>query len=411
MLTLRIAARYICAPKSHKTVNVIAAVAVTGVTVAVAAMVIVLSVYNGFAGLAEKHLSRLDAPLVVQRADGRVIADADSLGSVIKKLPGVGVIAPTLTRRALLVRDNTQAAVVFKAVPDVYAALGNVDSMIIDGTFVMTSQSGVPTAQISVGVANAMLQAPDAEEVLQLYVPRRVGTISPANPAAAFRTENIVVSGVFRVGQNDVDNDMIIIPVDVARSLLDYTTEADAVEIYPDHGTDPEALRQTVFKRLGDNYTVRTRLEQRTEAFRMISVEKWVTFMMLIFVMAIALFNIFATLSLLVIEKRTDMATLRALGATRNMVRRIFFGQGVIITMTGGIAGIVIGIALSLAQQYGHFISLGSDPTQVTVEWYPVEVLPLDILVVAGAIAVAALVSGAVASFMSGQSLKKYSPS
>lgn len=385
--------------------------AVTGVTVAVAAMVIVLSVYNGFAGLAEKHLSRLDAPLVVQRADGRVIADADSLGSVIKKLPGVGVIAPTLTRRALLVRDNTQAAVVFKAVPDVYAALGNIDSMIIDGTFAMTSQSSVPAAQISVGVANAMLQAPDAEEVLQLYVPRRVGTISPANPAAAFRTENIVVSGVFRVGQNDVDNDMIIIPVDVARSLLDYTSEADAVEIFPDNGTDPEALRQTVLKRLGDNYTVRTRLEQRTEAFRMISVEKWVTFMMLIFVMAIALFNIFATLSLLVIEKRTDMATLRALGATRNMVRRIFFGQGVIITMTGGIAGIVIGIALSLAQQYGHFISLGSDPTQVTVEWYPVEVLPLDILVVAGAIAVAALVSGAVASFMSGQSLKKYSPS
>lgn len=409
MLTLRIAARYICAPKSHKTVNVIAAVAVTGVTVAVAAMVIVLSVYNGFAGLAEKHLSRLDAPLAVQRADGRVVADADSLGSVLKTLPGVGVVAPTLTRRALMVRDNTQAAVMFKAVPDVYAALGNIDSMIIDGTYARTSQNGVPAAQISVGVANAMLQAPDAGQVLQLYVPRRVGSISPANPAAAFRTENIVVSGVFRVGQNDVDNDMVIIPIDVARSLLDYDTEADAVEIYPDRGADPDALRHAAVKLLGDGYTVRTRLEQRTEAFRMISVEKWVTFMMLIFVMAIALFNIFATLSLLVIEKRNDMSTLRALGATRRTVRRIFFDQGVIITVAGGVAGIVIGIALSLVQQYGHFISLGSDPSQVTVEWYPVEVLPLDIVIVAAAVAVAALLSGTVASVMARHSLNKYS--
>lgn len=397
MLAFKIAARYLVAPKSHNVVNVIAIIAVTGVAIATAAMVVVLSVFNGFSDLAARHMSRLDPPLKITRADGRVIPDADSLAQAVARVDGVATAMPTLTERALIVTETAQSAVVFKGVPDGYdRSVVDIGGTILEGTYAPATEYGIPAAQLSVGVANRLLARPDPTLPLHLYVPRRQGRINPANPAAAFSGADVAVSGVYRVDQPDMDADHMIIPLATARQLLDYDTEAGAVEVAPKAGADVRDVKKALRKTLPPDLLVRDRLEQRVEAFRMISIEKWVTFMMLVFVLAIALFNIISTLSLLIIEKRDDMRLLRALGATRRTVRSVFTCEAWLITLAGGVAGIVLGVALSLAQQYGGFIKLAGDASLLTVEAYPVRVYAPDLLAVLGAVAVTGLVTAAV---------------
>jgi ABC-type lipoprotein release transport system permease subunit len=178
----------------------------------------------------------------------------------------------------------------------------------------------------------------------------------------------------------------VLIPLDVARDLLDYTTEATAIEIAVAKNADIDKVQAALSAKLGADYVVKNRLQQRSEAFRMISIEKWVTFMMLIFVLVIALFNIVSTLSLLVIEKRDNMATLRAFGATQSMVRRVFILEGWLITAVGGIVGIALGVGLTLAQQNYQLIKIGGDPSTLTVTAYPVHLIPSDLLVVFAAV-------------------------
>lgn len=395
MFALKIAARYLVAPKSHNVVNIIATIAVVGVAIATAAMVVVLSVFNGFSDIAARNLSQLDPQLRIERADGRIIANGDSLVSALKALPGVANAVPVLSERALAVTETAQTAVVFKGVPDNYNSFAGIDSAIIDGRYASQSDDGTPAAQLSVGVSNALLARPDAEAPLHLYAPRRQGRINPANPAAAFRGSELVVSGVYRINQPDEDADHIIIPLDVARDLLDYDTEASAIEVMLTNDADLRKIQKTIASQCGSHMLVLDRLQQRSEAFRMISVEKWVTFMMLVFVLVIALFNIISTLSLLIIEKSNDMHILRALGARRGTVRAVFACEAWLITLIGGIVGLLLGAALTLAQQYGKFIRLAGDADALTIEWYPVRLDTIDLAITLAAVAATGLITAA----------------
>lgn len=397
MLALKIAMRYLVARKSHNAVNIIAIIAVAGITVATAAMVVVLSVYNGFADLAAAHTSQVDAQLQIARADGRVIADADSLARAVCTTAGVAAALPVIEERALAVSASAQKAVVFKAIPDGYEkVVPGLEATAIDGEFADATEVGKPAVQLSVGVANTLLVRPDPLLPIHLYVPRRTGRINPANPGAAFRGSDVAVSAIYRVGQPDMDEDRMIIPLDVARDLLMYDTEGTAVDVSVKPGADINAVKSALSKRLPESYRVRDNIEQHSESFRMISIEKWVTFMMLIFVLAIALFNIISTLSLLIIEKRDDMRTLRALGGTRRLVRNIFTCEAWLITTAGGLLGTVVGIALSLAQQYGKFIRLNGDPGMLTVAEYPVRVAAADLVAVLAAVALTGLITAAI---------------
>jgi ABC-type lipoprotein release transport system permease subunit len=386
MLALRIALRYLLARKSHNAVNVIAVIAVLGIAVAAAAMVVVLSVFNGFTDLAQLHLSKYDPELQVTRTDSRVISNADSLAVVVGKEPGIAYALPTLSERALISTYSAQAPVQFKGVPEHFERMSGIDKSIVEGEYAVCTTDDFPAIQISVGVSNAVMLRPNADAHCDLYVPRRQGRINPANPAAAFTSASVAVSGTFRVNQSDIDADGVLIPLDVARDLLDYTTEATAIEIAVAKNVDIDKVQAALSAKLGADYVVKNRLQQRSEAFRMISIEKWVTFMMLIFVLVIALFNIVSTLSLLVIEKRDNMATLRAFGATQSMVRRVFILEGWLITAVGGIVGIALGVGLTLAQQNYQLIKIGGDPSTLTVTAYPVHLIPSDLLVVFAAV-------------------------
>lgn len=400
MPVLRIAFRYLRARHSHNAVNVITFVSMAGIAVAVAAMVVVLSIFNGFGDLAAANMAVLDAPLRVSPRSGGAVADADSLcRTIAARVPGVTAV-PVVTERALLISGEHQVPVVFKGIPQGYDTLSTIGESIIDGALAWDVPDALgedfAAATISVGVANSLLAAPDADHPVRLYVPRRVGRINPANPMTAFRGATLSVSGVFRTQQNDIDRDHILVPLQVARDLMEYDVQATAVEVFASDDADTDALRDAVADVIGPQYDVQTRLQQRATAFRMIAIEKWITFLMLAFILVIALFNIVSTLSLVVLEKRRNMETLRCLGATHAMTRRVFITLGWLITAVGAAIGMVLGVVLTLAQQYGHFLSLGAGEQAqdvMSITWYPVRLDPVDLLVVAAMAALTGLIA------------------
>lgn len=389
-LAWTIAWRYLLSKKSHSAVNIISIVSVAGVAIATAAIVIVLSVFNGFTVLTEQQLTDIDPDAKVIPIAGKTIADGDSLARVLAQVPGVAAAVPVVEERGLMMCGETQMPVRFKGITDDYASVVRLDSTIIDGAAV-NQWEGQPAMTLSAGVAVSTGARPGS--MVDLYVPRRVGRINPANPSASFRGEKMLATAVSRVNHPDYDNDRVYIPLASARRMLEYDAEATAVEIAFAPGADRQAAVQALARAAGPKYKTLSRMQLQEYAFRMIAIEKWVTFMMLAFIMVIASFNIISTLSLLVIEKRSNMQTLAALGASRSLATRIFICEGWLISVCGGLVGIVLGAALALAQQWGHFIRLAGDPSQLAIPYYPCQVRPLDLLIVLVLVAIVALAS------------------
>lgn len=381
MLAWKIALRYLFSKKSHGAVNIISLISVIGVAVATMAIAIVLSVFNGFTALSASHLSLLDPDLKVSGVSGKTIVNAYSLAEAISRQPGVDVAMPVIQERGLVIFGNMQMPVIFKGVPSDYPRLSRLDSVLVEGEYV-TEFKGMEVAQISSGVAVKTGARSGSTNIISLYVPRRMGRINPANPSAAFNGADMMVSGIFQIGQPEYDSDHIFIQIEQARELLQYDSEASHIEVALKPGADQQTVASELSSRLGNRYRVETQLQQQEESFRMIQIEKWITFLMLAFILVIASFNIISTLSLLVIEKRSNMETLRALGAPASMVRSVFVIQGWLISVTGGIAGIVMGTLLSLVQERYGLIKLSGDASRMTISTYPVEAHATDLVIV-----------------------------
>ncbi|MEZ3576025.1 MAG: FtsX-like permease family protein [Muribaculaceae bacterium] len=399
MLALKIALRYLFAKKSHRAVNVIAVISMAGVAVATMAIVVVLSVFNGFTDLAHSHLAAIDPDVKLLPRQGKVIASADSLVRVLEGRGDVAAAAPVLQERALLVAGDHQMPVVFKGLDPAKArAIADLDAIVVDGVYAPVNDmpDSLAGMQASVGVAVSLGLRPSPYAAGQLYVPKRKGRINPANPAAAYRALPVAVTGVVQVDQPEYDADFVFIPLDAARTLLDYDGgEGSAVEVKAAMGVKPANLVRDLARDFPD-YVVQGRIEQQADTFRMIAVEKWVTFLMLVFILLIAAFNIVSTMSLMVIEKRSDISTLRALGAPASMTRAIFVAEGWLVTVVGGIAGLVLGVGLSLLQEYCGLVKLAADPSALTIDAYPVRVEWTDVASVFLAIIVTGLLIGAI---------------
>ena len=376
MLALRIALRYLFAPKAHRAVNVISVISIAGVAVATMAIVVVLSVFNGFTSLAGDRLGKVDPDLKVIPVDGKTFAGADSVAYAIASLHDVASAMPVLTERALLVAPEAQMPVRLIGIDPVEYGAPGIEETLIDGVYATDAFVGgdtVAAVQLSVGTALQSRLRPGGESMATIYVPRRTGRINPANPAAAYRTMDAAVSGVFQVDQPEYDTDCIFVPLQRLRNLLEYSHEdASSINVALQPGADEESVQKSVESLLGPEFRVLPREMQQADTFRMISIEKWVTFLMLVFILLIASFNIVSTLSLLVIEKRENMLTLRALGASRGTVRAVFADLGWLITAAGGVVGAVLGVVLSLLQEHFGFIKLDGDPQALSVDSYPV---------------------------------------
>ena len=392
-LPLHIALRYLRSKKSHSAVNIISIVSVCGVIVATAAIVCVLSVFNGFSKLIHSKLSMLDADIAITATLGKTIADADSVAAVARGVAGVEMALPVVEDNALAMFFNYQMPVTLKGVPDGYDSLTNIRSTIIDGKYLLDdgiSQYSV----IAIGPALSLNVRPDYLKMVSLYTPRRRGNINLANPATALRSDSVFVSGVFQIEQNKYDRSTMFVSIEMARRLFDYTTQATAVELRLAPGANEPAVMAALNDALGEQYVVKNRLMQQAEAFRMVNIEKWVTFLLLGFILVIATFNVIGALSLLIIEKTDSIDTFRNLGASNKLISRIFVMEGWVISLTGAVLGIALGLVLCLLQEHFGLIEMQGNAATLIITAYPVAVQWTDVLVVlALSVAVGALTS------------------
>lgn len=405
MLSLRIALRYLFSKKSHQAVNIISYVSMAGVALASAAMIIVLSVFNGFSDFTADSLSSVAADMVILPAEGKTIAQADDLAAELAAVPGIANATPVISEKAFAIAGDLQMPLTIKGVPSDDPLTSTLSESIIDGVAMVDMIDGTQaTAIASVGVANGLRSVPSLESIVKIYEPRRLGRINPANPMNAFRADSVMIAGVFRSDREEFDADMLIVPIEVARNLLDYTDESTSIELRLSPGTTPATVKGIIADLYGDSFTVKDKIEQHEQAFRMIKIEKWVTLLMLTFILLIASFNILSTMSMLIVEKRSNMAIMTALGAPRRMIARTFATLGFLIAAIGGAIGLAVGTSLSLAQQFGGFIKLNAnDMSSMAITSYPVHVSISDLLIVAAIIAV----TGAATALITSATLRR----
>lgn len=403
MLSLRIAFRYLVSRKSHGTVNTISAISVAAVAVAAAAMIIVLSVFNGFSSLAAGKLSRLDPDFMLVPVKGKTIAAADSLCALLRSIPGVASAEPEITEQAFATTpQGRRMGLIVKGMTPAGLAASGLGGVIIDGDgSLAVTDSLLPPSIISVGTAVSLNLRPSVDLCdFTLYEPRRLARVNPANPMGAFRSIPLQATGVYQIEQEEYDKDMVIIPYAVASRLLDYPSSvASSVAVQLRSGASASSVASALEKVAAErSLRVLDRFRQQQAAFRMIAVEKWITFLMLGFILLIASFNIVSTLYMMMLEKQANMRILHAMGAIRAFVARIFVSQGWLIVVLGGVAGIILGSLLVLGQQHFGWIKLSAaDPSLMAVDSYPVVLSAGDILTTLLAVlAVAILITPAI---------------
>ena len=407
-LPLKIACRYLVSKKGHQAVNIISIIAVCGVVVSTAALICVLSVFNGFRGLIMGKLAMLDPQVAITATMGKTINDADSIIDAVSNIQGVERVVPVIEDQALAVYAQLQMPVRLKGVPDDYNTTNGMDSVIVDGEWKLRDQVS-QYAVIGAGPAIRLCVRPEFLGMVHLYAPQRQGHVNIANPMGAFRQDSLFVSGIFQLQQNSYDADLIYVPLDMARDLFDYDTQATQIEVKLAPGASESEVMRNISGALGGAYQVKNRLMQQSEAYRLVNIEKWMAFLLLAFILVIATFNVISTLSLLIIEKDDSIATLRALGAHDRQISHIFVLQGWLITLAGAVTGVVIGLILCLCQYHFGWLRLSGDPANMIVSAYPVEVQWTDVLVTLALVAVVGLLTSMVTALIMRHRLKSNS--
>lgn len=357
-------------------------VSVCGVMVATVALVCALSVYNGFGDLVSTLFSHFDPELKITPRYGKVFDPSDERIHQIRELPSVALSSEVLEENALVkYRDRQVVGVVVKGVDDTFPRLVQIDSVLIDGRFAL-AEDVVNYATLGIGLASSLGINAGFVSPLEIYAPKRDEQVNLSNPAASFRVEYAYIGGVYRINEQAYDENYMIVPLDLARSLFHYEKEISALEVKLKPGIDLASAEREIQTIAGENYLVQNRFEQQEASFRMMQVEKWVTFLILCFILAIALFNIVGSLSMLMIEKKNDVHTLRNMGASESQIRHIFLLEGWMISAFGGIIGIVVGVVLCFLQQEYGLIALGDTAGAFIIDAYPVRVVATDVLAV-----------------------------
>lgn len=382
-LTAAIAWRYLLSKKSHGAVGTISTVSLCAMAVATAAIVCVLSVFNGFREVIAEKLDTLAPDVMVTPAKGKTFAEAEKLAARVAAMPGVETATPTLSDNALVICNSQEMPVKLKGVvPADYARVTEVRSLVDAdlGRYLAdtVAPAGTIPATIAIGTASRLRTYPGAG--MLVFAPKRLGRVNLANPVSSFITDSLSVTGIYRSDQQEYDEDGVIVPIAEARKLLQYDTEASAIEIRLRPGQHGARAAAAIGDRLGPAYVVKDRVRQQEMNFRMISIEKWVSFLLLGFILIIASFNLISSLSMLVIEKEKAIGTFSALGLSRRRIGRIFAWESIYVSLTGGLAGIALGLTLCLLQQHFGLITVSGSPETTIVRAYPVKVLAGDVL-------------------------------
>ncbi|MDF9831155.1 FtsX-like permease family protein [Parabacteroides sp. PF5-6] len=380
-LSFYIARRYLFSKKSHNAINIISMVSVCGVVIATVALVCALSVFNGFNNLVAMMFSSLDPELKILPAKGKVFDPTRPEIAGVKDLAEVAFMTEVLEDNALIRTQGRQDFAVLKGVDPTYMQMTGIEEALVDGRFALR-EDVVDYATLGIGLAYTLGTKAGFLTPLEIYVPKRNERYNPANPAASFDVGYAYVSGTFRINQAVYDDSYMIVPIELARSLFRYDKEVSALELKLSPEADPAQAKRKIRKILGEAYLVQDRYEQQEDAFKMMQVEKAMTFLILCFVLTIALFNLVGSLSMLMNEKQEDVRTLRNMGADENLIKRIFLFEGWMISGFGAVIGIVVGLILCFLQIRFGLIRLGQTAGAFIIDAYPVQVILSDILII-----------------------------
>lgn len=382
-LSLYIAKRYLFSKKSHQVINIISGVAIAGIALATAAMVCVLSVFNGFQEVVKEQFTAFDPDIKITASHGKVITTDAAEIAKTASLPEIQTVSFGVEDKAMVEYGNRQAMVTIKGVDDAFTSLTDIhkalhgpgEFLLDDGLNHYAVLGGELSQQLNCGLLFT--------EPLKVYAPNRKGTINLTVPARNFKKGELHSSGlVFVLNQPEYDGGYIITSSDFARSLFRREgNEATSMELKVKPGADAGKVKEKIEEILGNSYRVQDRYEQQESIYKVMQIEKLISYIFLTFILAVACFNIIGSLAMLIIEKRDNMNTLRSMGAENKMIANIFVFEGAIISTIGAVAGIILGLALCFAQQQFGLIPMGASDGFV-VDSYPMEIVAGDVALI-----------------------------
>lgn len=375
-----IAKRYLFSKKSHNAINVISGISVCGVALATLAMVCTLSVFNGFQDMVATFFTAFDPQVKITSVKGKVFDGSLPVLSQIKNMPEVAVYSESVEDNAMVQYKGRQVMAVIKGVEDNFDKLTPIDSILFGrGELILhdeVADYAIPGLQLlsTLGTGIRFL------DPLEVYAPKRGAKINMANPMSSFVSDDLFSSGLtFTVNQEKYDGSYILTSIDFARNLFQYDKEVSAVNLRLHPTANEKDVISKIKRILGEDFYVQDRYEQQADTFRIMEIEKLISYIFLTFILMIACFNVIGSLSMLIIDKKNDVQTLRNLGASDNQIVRIFLFEGRMISFIGAVAGVILGLILCLVQQEYGIISLGNSGSFV-VDSYPVSVHAWDVV-------------------------------
>ena len=378
-----IARRYLFSKKSTNAINVISGISAVGVAVATMALVVTLSVFNGFHDMVASLFTQMDPQIKITPVMGKVVAADDSLLTRIRQLPQVDVATEVMEDQALAVYGDRQTMVRLKGVEDNFDKLTHIREVLEgDGDYALHA-ADMNYGILGMGVAYQLGTGYTYEHPLKIYAPRREGQLNLANPQDGFVEDELYSPGVlFSIKQGKYDKRYIITSIAFTRQLFDQQGMLSSLELRLKPGSNFEQVKAEMQEIAGDRFLVRDRYEQQDDTFRIMKIEKLMAYIFLTFILVIACFNIIGSISMLMIDKKNDVVTLRNLGASDKQIIRIFLFEGRMISVLGAVAGIAVGLLLCWLQQEYGIVRLGKSEGSFIVDAYPVSVHPWDVIII-----------------------------
>lgn len=371
-LSLYIAKRYLFSKKKHNAINIIAGISVCGVTLATMALVCTLSIFNGFQEIVTEFFTAFDPELKISAKQGKFFSTEEEQIKAVKAFPEIEVWAETLEEQALVQYKNRQTMATIKGVTDNFQELTSIDSLLYGaGSFTLYDEVvnyGIMGGEL-VGTLGTGISPIDP---LHIYAPKKGARINIANPTTAFNQDYLYSPGVvFVTNQSKYDATYILTSLSFAQKLFAQDNKVSAIELKLKDENQINKVKRQIEQVLGEDFIVQNRYEQQADIFRIMEIEKFVSYLFLTFILAIACFNVIGSLSMLILDKQEDVNTLRQLGANNQLITRIFLFEGQLISFSGSVMGIILGVTLCLLQQHFGLLSLGGSG-QFIVDAYPV---------------------------------------
>ena len=374
-----IARRYLFSRKKTNLINLISAISVVGLVVGTMGLIIGLSGYNGFDSLIKSLFSSFDPELRITIKEGKTFSTAGASFDALRRLPGVAYYAEIVEDNAMLRYNDRQVFATIKGVSEDYLQFSGIDSMITQGEFKLKDASN-NYAVLGEGIAYNLAIGIQQPEPISVYVPKK-GRENAVLPSGNFIQKLIYPSGVFSI-QQEIDTKYVIVPIGFAREIFELPEKVSAVELKLKKGTTEKEMKTTIMALLGNDFDVKNRYQQHDYLYKTMLSEKYATYLILILILVIASFNIIGSLTMLILDKKEDIAILQSMGADKRTIRNIFLFEGWLISFLGAILGTLAGLAICQAQISYGLVKLSGKASSFVIDAYPMKIVSTDILLV-----------------------------